>query len=163
LEREGLVQISPGRAITVAALSMQEVMDVVHLRYLLEPEVARLAARLMNSRMQKTLNQTVEHMKKAAEDDDRAGWSRLDTHYHEVMADACSNKLLGKMALQMRNRVHYIINEPQTALSRIQTCTDEHRIVAEAIGEGDADLAENAMRDHMEKLRSSLFERFAHL
>lgn len=36
LAQEGLVQIIPGRAVTVAAPSMQEVLDAVHVRQLLE-------------------------------------------------------------------------------------------------------------------------------
>ena len=45
LAQEGLVQVIPGRAVTVAAPSVQEVMDAIHVRLLLEPEVTRLAAK----------------------------------------------------------------------------------------------------------------------
>ena len=45
LAQEGLVQVIPGRAVSVAAPSVQEVMDAIHVRLLLEPEVTRLAAK----------------------------------------------------------------------------------------------------------------------
>ena len=163
LEREGLVQIIPGRAVTVASPSMQEVMNVVHLRYLLEPEIARLAARTASDESIEILRQAVEQMEIAAKKGDRLGWSRLDTLFHETLSEASTNDLLGKMALQMRNRVHYMVSEPQTNRSRILSCTLEHRAIVDAIANRDPDQAEALMREHLNHLRSSLFERFAHL
>ena len=163
LEREGLVQIIPGRAITVAAPSLQEVMDVVHMRYMLEPEVARLVAKTGTADMRETIQQTIEQMVVAAEKGDLPGWSRLDTLFHEAITEACTNKLMAKVSFQMRNRVHYMINDPQTSLKRIIDCTAEHKAVADAIIAGEPDEAERAMRLHIEKLRESYFHRFAHL
>ncbi len=163
LEREGLVQIIPGRVVTVAAPSMKEVMDVVHMRSVLEPELARLAAKYATENMKKTLEQTIEQMSVAAKKGDRNAWSRLDTLFHEVLSDACPNKLLSKQAMQMRNRVRYMVNDPKTDLARLIECTTEHKAVVDAIIAGNPDETESAMRIHIEKLRASLFERFAHL
>src|SRR5690349_3926729 len=44
LAQEGMVQVIPGRAVTVASRSLKDVLDVVHMRSLLEPELARLVA-----------------------------------------------------------------------------------------------------------------------
>lgn len=163
LEREGLVQIIPGRAVSVAAPSMTEVMDVVHMRYVLEPELVRLAARSVTQEMKQTLGHTIEQMMVAAKKGDREGWSRLDTLFHETLSEACPNKILSKQAMQMRNRVHYMINDPQTDIKRVLACTDEHKAIADAIIAGKPKEAESAMRVHIEKLRTSLFERFAHV
>jgi len=38
-------------------------------------------------------------------------------------------------------------------------CTHEHRKVVEAIAAGDAQLAEQSMREHLNKLRESFFRR----
>ena len=163
LEREGLVQIIPGRAVSVAAPSMKEVMDVVHMRYVLEPELARLATKSVTEEMKRTLADTVEQMMIAVEQEDRVAWSKLDTLFHEVLSEACPNKLLSKQAMQMRNRVHYMINDPQTDLKRVKACTLEHKAIADEIIAGNPEKAEQAMREHIEKLRLSLFERFAHV
>lgn len=163
LEREGLVRIIPGRSASVAAPSMSEVMEVVHLRFLLEPELARLAARSASRGHRKTLEHVLEQMEAAAEENDWQDWTRLDNLFHETLSEACPNKLLSKQVMQLRNRVHYMINDPQTDRKRVGACTDEHRTVADAIIAGDMEAAETAMRSHIEKLRASLFARFAHL
>jgi DNA-binding FadR family transcriptional regulator len=41
-------------------------------------------------------------------------------------------------------------------------CTQEHRRVADAIVAGDPQAAEEAMRDHIEKLQESFFSRLTH-
>ena len=163
LEREGLVRIIPGRSASVAAPSMTEVMEVVHLRFLLEPELARLAARSADEDLKKTLADTLDEMEAAAGKGEWQDWSRLDNLFHELLSEACPNKLLGKQVLQLRNRVHYMINDPQMERRRVSACTEEHRAVADAILTGDTEAAESAMRAHIEKLRASLFERFTHL
>lgn len=163
LAQEGLVQVIPGRSIMVAAPSMHEMMNVVHMRYLLEPEVARLAARSVSPEIRETLVQAVDEMLSAVKKSDRNNWSRLDTLFHELVMEACSNQMLGKLVFQLRNRIHYMINDPQTSLKRMEACTLEHKAVADAIIAGDEQGAEAAMRAHIEQLRNSLFERYAHL
>lgn len=163
LAREGLVQIIPGRAVSVAAPSMKEVMDVVHMRYILEPELARLAAKSVTEEMKRILAETVDQMLVAVAQENRTAWSKLDTLFHETLSEACPNKLLSKQTMQMRNRVHYMINDPQTDFGRVAACTQEHKVIADEIIAGNPEKAEKAMREHIEKLRLSLFERFAHV
>lgn len=162
LAQEGLVQVIPGRTVTVAAPSMEEVMNVVHLRSLLEPEVARLAAVSASRDELEAMQAAAVEMAGAVQAGDRARWSAADTRFHEALCQACKNVLLARLAMQMRNRVHYMINDPRTAPARILACTDEHRLIADAIARRDPDAAESAARDHLGKLRKSLFERFAH-
>ncbi len=162
LAREGLVQIIAGRSVSVASPSMKEVLDVVHMRLVLEPELARLAAKSVNTDIKKTLAQTIDQMVVAIKKEDRRGWSRLDTLFHEALSEACPNKLLSKQAMQMRNRVHYMVNDPKTSIERVIECTNEHKAIADAVIAGEPESAEAAMRHHIEKLRASLFKRFAH-
>lgn len=162
LAREGLVQIIAGRSVSVASPSMKEVLDVVHMRLVLEPELVRLAAKSVTIDIKKTLAQTIDQMLVAIKKEDRRAWSRLDTLFHEALSEACPNKLLSKQAMQMRNRVHYMVNDPKTSIERVIECTNEHKAIAEAVIAGEPALAEAAMRHHIEKLRASLFKRFAH-
>lgn len=162
LAQEGLVQVIPGRAVTVAAPSMEEVLNVVHLRSLLEPEVARLAAMSASMDDIAAMQRAAAEMGKAAAAGDRTRWSQADTRYHEALCGACKNTLLGRLAMQTRNRIHYMINDPQTAPARVRSCTDEHQLIADAIARRDPSAAESAAKEHIEKLRNSLFERFTH-
>lgn len=159
LAQEGLVQIIPGRAITIAAPTIQEVLEVVHVRELLEPELVRLAAETLSSEGQEILRQVMPEMELAAANRDRSAWSRADSIFHETLSYYCPNHLLGQLVLQARNRVHSTVIDDQTTDTRIAECTAEHKQVVEAILARDAVKAEQSMRQHIQQLRHSIFRR----
>jgi DNA-binding GntR family transcriptional regulator len=161
LAQEGLVQIIPGRAITVAAPTIQEVLEVVHVRELLEPELVRLAAETLSAEAQEILRTVIQAMELAVANGDRPAWSKADTIFHETLSSYCPNRLLGQLVLQARNRVHSTAIDEQTTATRIAECTAEHRQVLEAILARDAAKAEQLMREHIQQLRHSLFRRLA--
>jgi GntR family transcriptional regulator of vanillate catabolism len=162
LAQEGLLQIIPGRAVTVASLSIQEVLNAVHVRTILEPELARLAAASISPEALEKLWEALQEMEESLNDEDRAAWSKADSKFHEILSAACPNKLLGDMAIQVRNRVSYLASDNQTSLKRMLACTEEHRQVVEAIAAEDPQAAEQAMRDHIDLLRHSFFRRLTH-
>jgi DNA-binding GntR family transcriptional regulator len=162
LAQEGLVQVIPGRAITVASRSLKEVLDVVHIRLLLEPELTRLVAEFATHEQVKTLQATIEKMEDAVRDDDYAAWSKADTVFHEVINQACPNPLLGETTVLMRNRVHHIANaDSRVNPARLAACTAEHRQIVDAIAAHDPKAAEAAVRGHLTALRISLLNRLS--
>jgi DNA-binding GntR family transcriptional regulator len=163
LAQEGLVQVIPGRAVTVASPSVRSVMDVVHLRMLLEPELVRLAAESISDHDARQLSQTVDKMEEACSTGDHLSWSRADTDFHDIMGEACPNELLAEVVIQMRNRAHHLANiDSQTNPARLTQCTAEHREIADCVSVRDAEGASQAMREHIEKLRESLFSRLSY-
>lgn len=161
LAQEGLVQVIPGRAVTVAAPSLPGVMNLIHIRSLLEPEVARLVAESPTMDVAATLRLLVDRMDEAARRNDRAAWSKADTEWHEALGAACPNILLAELVLQMRNRTHVVAVDAQTTQQRIQDCTAEHRRVVDAIAARDPQAAEQTMRQHIAELRESMFRRLS--
>src|SRR5262245_42759257 len=71
LVQDGLLQVIPGLAITVASPSIQEVLDALHVRELLEPELVRLAAEALPEEALKHLRVLTEEMERAARAGDR--------------------------------------------------------------------------------------------
>ena len=162
LAQEGLVQIQPNRTVTVAALSLTEVLNVLHLRSILEPEIARLVAESVSASALDVLQQSVAAMQDAAARGDRAAWSRADSVLHETLSEVCPNDLLGRLALQMRNRMQLLATDSQTTPARLIACTAEHQAIVAAIANGDGEQAQAATRDHMRVLRESFFKRLSH-
>lgn len=162
LAQEGLVQIQPNRTVTVAALSLQEVINVLHLRSILEPEIARLVAQSVTPSTTEVLRESVAAMDDAASQGDRAAWSKADTVLHETLSSACPNDLLGRLGLQMRNRMQLLATDSQTSPTRLIACTGEHQAIVDAIAEGDGERAQAATREHIRILRESFFKRLGH-
>jgi DNA-binding GntR family transcriptional regulator len=163
LAQEGMVQVIPGRAVTVASPSAQTVLDVVHMRLLLEPESVRLVTEVIPEGNLDLLKKIVQRMEDACAKGDRIAWSKADTDFHEIITEACPNRLLGDTVAQMRNRTHHLANiDSQTNPSRLAECTQEHQEIVNKLSTRDADGAEFATRQHIEKLRESLFTRLSY-
>ncbi len=160
LAQEGLIQIIPGRAITVAAPSMQDSLSIIHVRSILEPEVAKLATESLAPDTLEALWQVLVDMEAAVERGDRTSWSKADTRFHELLSAMCPNQVLGELAIQMRNRVSYIAIDTQTSRDRLLACTAEHRAIVEKMAAHDAAGAGEATREHIHRLWESSFRRF---
>ncbi len=163
LAQEGMVQIIPGRAITIAAPSMNEILDAIHVRELLEPEVVRLAAQGLPEHARETLLRLTEEMDQAAHLGDRPAWSKADIKWHEILNNCCPNRLLGQLDLQARSRMHNIGVENHVGDQYLIDGTLEHKQILEAVLAGDGEAAERLMREHIRQMRENLFKRLARL
>ncbi len=162
LAQEGLVQIIPGRAITVTAPSIDDALNAIQVRSILEPAVVRLSTDAIQPAQLDKLWQALQVMEEAVQRGDRAAWTNADTQYHEIISAACPNQLLGGLSLQIRNRMSYVAIDTKTSPERLAECTAEHRLILERMTERNAPGAEQAMRDHIKALWESTFRRFQH-
>ena len=157
LAKEGLLRIIPGRAIAVAAPSIQDVLDALHIRELLEPELIRLAAESLPKDARNLLQETTEKMEQAAQAGDCIAWSKADTVWHETLCNYCPNKLLGTLVLQARNRVVGIIFQDTYYSPYLVQGTQEHRAIVNTILADDSKIAEKLMRNHIQEARQNMF------
>jgi GntR family transcriptional regulator, rspAB operon transcriptional repressor len=160
LAQEGLLQIIPGRAIAVAAPSIQDVLDGLHIRELLEPELVRLATDSLPANALELLQEMTEKMEIAAQDGDRLAWSKADTIWHEILSNHCPNQLLGRLVLEARNRVVGIVFQDNYYSPYLVQGTQEHREIVDAISAHDGQHAEGLMREHIQEARRNMFKQF---
>jgi DNA-binding GntR family transcriptional regulator len=163
LVQEGLAETMPGQAVTVATRTVQDVLDVVHIRSLLEPEQVRLATDVISVKQLEVLESTMQEMERVAKKNDLAAWSKADGIFHEVLKEACPNKLLAETVLQLKNRVHHMANfDTQVNPDRLLACTKEHRNVVNAVKAKDSKAAKVAMEEHIAALTNSLLKRISY-
>lgn len=163
LVQEGLAETAPGQAVTVATRTVQDVLDVVHIRSLLEPEQVRLATEVISAKQIDVLETVMQEMERAAQKNDLAAWSKSDAVFHNVLKEACPNKLLAETVVQLKNRVHHMANfDTQINPDRLISCTQEHRNVVNAVKAKDAKAAKAAMEEHIAALTNSLLKRISY-
>jgi DNA-binding GntR family transcriptional regulator len=160
LAMDGLIQMIQGRAVTISMRSAQEVFDALHVRELLEPQALKLCALAMPPDMIQKLLHITDQMERAARACDRVGWFRADREWHELLSDACPNKLLGQMVMQVRNRMYHRGASEHVSDQYLIEGTHEHRQIVEAIAAHDGDLAEQLTLSHLRELRENIFKRF---
>ena len=157
LVHEGLVQVTPNRGGVVAAPSLSEVLNVLHLRALVDPEIVRLVADAASHRLVARLTRYLEAMEGAALEDDRERWHAADADLYGAIAEFCPNVLLAQIGLQMRARTRLMAPDSPASAARLTARTVEQRAVVEAIVARDGAAASAAMGEHIRNLRASLY------
>jgi DNA-binding FadR family transcriptional regulator len=169
LQVAGMIETRPGSGSFVAAEAAGRTReahdsspsDLLEARALLEPAVARLAAE--RGRPDAEAEALVTAMETAAEQGDLAGWNDCDRRFHQRIAALTGNPVL----LQLAAHVAAVMDEPLWQRLRDDSIATpghvaihlaEHRMIYEAIAEGDADAAELYATQHIRRVR-----RYMHL
>jgi GntR family transcriptional repressor for pyruvate dehydrogenase complex len=131
--------------------------ELAHVRYYIEPEVARLAA----------LNATAQDKKRLAEAQEAeflpvtTATARIGQlqRVHHIIAESCRNHFFEAISKSMM-RLTYEIVEAVDPDHQALHMPGEHQEIIEAVTNGNADKAKAAMRKHLEKFRDNLFRNF---
>ena len=153
LENEGLIERKANRLL-VKEVGLDEFVEILSTRQLLEAEAARLAAsrgvnkiELLELRAE-TLTLTEQAEITSSEH------QKLDDRFHSLIAEACGNRILRDMIQHLRRKTRCFGHERLPERSK-PGCL-EHLAVLDAIEQGEADRAAAAMGKHIESVRKSI-------
>ena len=132
-------------------------LEVLELRFILEPGFARLASLRATAL-------DIRNIQLAAKTPDGASSGEVDLSFHMAIASASRNMLAQEFYRMLRQvgvdaRVQLARQAPVTCPKRIGQRDEEHRLIADAISRRDPDGAEAAMRAHLESVRQRINER----
>ena len=169
IEQWGMVQIRRGAGIFVREPSESTVcdsierffnfrncthLDMIHLRELIEPDIAAHAARNATEEDLIRLKVWVEKMEEDPASGDRKESAEADLSFHEYLARMCGNPLLLAIAVSLHNLMGiYLESQHQYLMGE---ATRSHRLIFEAIAAGNARQAKKLMRYHI-KLASQTY------
>ncbi|GAB1477818.1 GntR family transcriptional regulator [Paracoccaceae bacterium] len=154
LTSEGLVTRSGGGVPTVNEISITEIMEILHVRKLLETEAARQAASV-NAPAEPFLAmraKLAEYLK--GERPGVAEYAEFDETLHTLIARAADSALLTELikGLKLKTRIFGQGSIPE----RFEPGCHEHIEIIEAILARDPARAEVAMRSHIENARAAI-------
>jgi DNA-binding GntR family transcriptional regulator len=151
LENEGIVVRNHLSGYRVAApITRQEFEDLVELRLLLEPAIARRAAERIGLEDLGGLRALNDSMVTSAAEGQGSGYAtfaRLDAELHDRIADGAGNQVM-RTALN-RLHTHVRLFRLNYNFQITSQAIQEHEAVLEAIGARDPDGAAFAMRAHI--------------
>jgi DNA-binding FadR family transcriptional regulator len=150
---DALDRLAPGAELTAHDAGP---FDLIEARLLLEPGVAALAAR--RGRTDAEAEQLLDAMDAAEANGDRGGWNEGDRRFHRRLAALTANPVL----LALADEIATLMDQPlwqrlrddsiaQPGRARIHAA--EHRMIYEAIVDGDASAASFYATQHLERVR----------
>lgn len=160
LQVAGMIETRPGSGSFVAAGAAERARethdsspsDLLEARALLEPAVARLAAQRGGA------DAEIESLLATMEDAAGDVWNDCDRRFHQRIAALTGNPVLADLA----DRIAAVMDEPLWQRLRDDSIAvpgrttihlAEHRMIYEAIAEGDADAAELYAAQHIRRVR----------
>ncbi|GAA1845229.1 GntR family transcriptional regulator [Microbacterium koreense] len=161
LEKEGLVRRTENARFTVAQPTTQEANEALDLLEVLDTYIARRAAELMTPEQVDQIRASVDRMVEAAAAGDRDAWSEADIAYHRVVNGIANNALVSETVKATRRRVQRFWLHAPSMGSRLEDCSMEHRVLADAMIEKRYDDIEPAVKEHISHMRERILDLLA--
>ncbi|MCS0495166.1 GntR family transcriptional regulator [Ancylobacter mangrovi] len=148
LAQDGIVEHLPNRGAFVAAPSRADARHVLEARAVVEPEIAGAAACRCDAHALSRLRRHVETEDSARAGGDRGALVRLTGEFHVVLAESAGNPVFVRLLteLQALSSLSILLY----ARGEHSACPpDEHHRIVAAIERGDAEGAQQLMREHI--------------
>jgi DNA-binding GntR family transcriptional regulator len=157
LAREGLVVITPRHGLYVADVKVSDLEQLSEIRLPLEALCARLAAQRATPDDLVVLEALRQEQASVPAEDSRRLFD-LDHKFHQAMARAAGNKYLAQTLdhlFGLSRRLWYLV---LPYLGYLPSAVEKHLDLVDAIKAGDADRAEQIMRDHVEEFYAKVHQ-----
>ncbi len=161
LEKEGLVKRSDNARFTVSHLTVQEANDACDLLEVLDTYIAKKASSRLTAEDHAVLRSSVEAMRVAAAAGDRMAWSEADASFHRLINGIAGNALVAETVKETRRRVQRFWLHAASLQSRLEMCSDEHAVLADAMIAQDYAAIEAGVTEHIEHMRERILDLLA--
>lgn len=154
LAADGLVTLRPNRGAVVSGLNIEEMREVFEMRSVLEGLAVRAALPKLSERHFTHLERLLDDMDACR--DDSSEWVSRHREFHQYLCCISERARLMRQICAL-----HIVIEPHMRVwlehgDKPLSARDEHAAILAALRSGDADLAEQVMREHIEGTIPSL-------
>ncbi|WP_143089834.1 GntR family transcriptional regulator [Tropicimonas isoalkanivorans] len=155
LENEGLLVRREPRMLQVKHMDTREYFDNLHIRQILEPEAASLAAQRVATAEVEALEARIEALA-ASDEPERAEIRATDERLHEMIGLNSGNPQLWRIVQGLR--LQTLVFDVKSLPERRQATFAEHLTILGALKARNSDAARDAMFSHLENVRKSIID-----
>lgn len=156
LVQEGLLRSERHRGLFVIDMHAEDVRDVYHARLAIERAGCQLIMHGNRGEAVARLSDALENIVTAAESRDRNAMSDADQAFHQTLVSCSGNSRLERMAQTLLVETRMCLSALQEHYPEPAELVTEHRVLVDAISDGDEELLlsliETHMRDSIDRL-----------
>jgi DNA-binding GntR family transcriptional regulator len=141
LAREGLVVILPRRGILVSDINVRSQLRLLEVRREIERLMARSAARRATAAERDQFREIAKGLMTSADKDDDLAFMRFDRRFNRLVSESCRNEYALKTMGLMHGLSRRFWFMHHKAVADMPLAARRHAELAEAIAEGDPDMA----------------------
>ena len=163
LEGEGLLLRQGSRGLQVRQMRIEDYMDALQVRLLLEPAVARMATGRVPLPQVRACRARIEAAMAEYGDGpaDRDLVRSIDGEVHGMIIDVIENAQLSAIVQTMRRQTQMF--DLRAMPERFAGTCEEHLRILDALEAGDGARAAAAMTEHLEAVRQSIIDKLSRL
>lgn len=155
LASRNVVELVPNRGAFVASPTPDDAREIFEARLSVEPEVARLAARMGDADGLSRLAANIRAEQRAHQARDRHRSIGLSAEFHLIVAEMAHNRVLLGIVRDLVTRSSLILG--LFGAAGVSSCReDDHDRIAAQLRDGDGDGAAASMRRHIEMIAASI-------
>lgn len=158
LELEGLIVMIPRRGAYVANISIKDINEVYEIRTALDILAAGLAAERINEEELEAMERNLIAIRPSIEAMDIPKIVEADSAFHDIIYKASRNERLISIISNLREQITSIRGRSMLYEGRLQDMLDEHRMIVDAIAQGNPEAAQKAVQTHMENAERTLLK-----
>jgi DNA-binding GntR family transcriptional regulator len=156
LTMEQLVTSLPRRGYFVRELSISELNEMIAARHIVEPAVTRLAVPNLTPADIAALRDLVVVTRDELVSNNHETGMYHDLEFHRTIANACGNRYLAAVAIQINTRLLRYWYVSFSMLEYGKPTFAHHDHLLDVFETGDIDAVETAMHDHIEIFRDRM-------
>ncbi|WP_321300624.1 GntR family transcriptional regulator [uncultured Sphaerochaeta sp.] len=160
LERDTLVTIEQNKGAKVRSYSLDEVLDFLELRSVLEGFIIRLACAVLRETDIENMKRILDTMRVLKERQELVSYSQHNQKFHQVIYDACPNKTATNLLMNLKNQMKKYNTKTILIPKRSDQSFGEHEAIFEAVKNGDPQGAESLMITHIMNVRKVFQENY---
>lgn len=149
LEHAGLVRNVTNQGAYVREMKLDEARELYEVRRALTALVGQLLVERASDELLDELEQLVEQMSKAADEDDLDSYYSLNLQFHDTMMAGAGNASLARYYDDIVKQLHLFRRRGLVQRGNLHASNTEHRHIMEALRQRDATAASERLSDHV--------------
>lgn len=160
LERDTLVTIEWNKGAKVRSYSLNEVLEFLELRSMLEGFIIRLSCPLLTETDIKNMKAILDTMRTLKEQQELVLYSQHNQKFHQIIYDACPNKTATNFLIGLKTQMKKYNTKTILIPKRADQSFKEHEAIFEAVKNGLCQEAESLMILHVMNVRKVFKENY---
>lgn len=160
LERDTLVSIEPNKGAKVRSYSLNEVLEFLELRSVLEGFIINLSCSVLTDEDVQKMQDILDKMRTFKERQELISYSQHNQKFHQVIYDACPNKTATSFLVALKSQMRKYNTKTILIPHRSNQSFDEHEAIYEAVKQRDGKKAEELMVTHIMNVRQVFQENY---
>ncbi|SKC36569.1 GntR family transcriptional regulator [Maledivibacter halophilus] len=160
LESEGLVVMEPNKGARVKDFTLDEIVDFLMIREVLEGLIFSLVAKSISDEALEKLDEIIVKMEKCVEQSQFVQYSENNLKFHNIIYDLCKNEKAVEMTLLIKTQLRRYNLRTILIPGRSLKTLNEHKNIYKALKNHDSKEAEKAARTHISNLRNTIIDNY---